>query len=56
LLLNHIEILIGDVLWYMSHGYFGKFYLMLMRCYDTISLRVLKNYLCMFWINWRCSI
>jgi len=21
-----------------------------------IPLRVLKNYLCMFWINWRCSI
>jgi len=27
-----------------------------MRCYDDIPLRLLKNYLCLFWIKCRCNI
>jgi len=34
-----------------------RFYYMLMRCYDIIStVCFAKSYICMFWINWRCSI
>jgi hypothetical protein len=40
----------------MYYDTWWRFYYLLMRCYDIIPLRVLKNYLYMFWTYWRCNI